>query len=100
ALFAAKTGANMVHMPYKGAGPALQAVFSGEVQFWSGPAPLPRPHIKAGGLRALAYNGAKRASFLPDVPTVLEQGVTGTEMPPSWHGVVAPAQLPPALVPH
>ena len=98
AVFAARTGANMVHVPYKGAGPALQAVVAGEVQVMFGTAPLAMPHIKAGRLRALAYNGAKRASFLPDVPTVTESGVTGTEMPPSWHGLLAPAKLPPAVL--
>jgi tripartite-type tricarboxylate transporter receptor subunit TctC len=98
AVFAARTGASMVHVPYKGAGPALQAVVSGEVQVMFGTAPLAMPHIKAGRLRALAYNGAKRASFLPDVPTVIESGVTGTEMPPSWHGLLAPAKLPPAVL--
>jgi tripartite-type tricarboxylate transporter receptor subunit TctC len=61
-------------------------------------APLGMPHIKAGRLRAIAYNGAKRASFLPDVPTVIESGVTGTDMPPSWHGLLAPARLPPAVL--
>jgi tripartite-type tricarboxylate transporter receptor subunit TctC len=98
AVFVARTGANMVHVPYKGAGPALQAVVSGEVQVMFGTAPLAMPHIKAGRLRALAYNGAKRASFLPDVPTVVESGVAGTEMPPSWHGLLAPAKLPPAVL--
>jgi tripartite-type tricarboxylate transporter receptor subunit TctC len=98
AVFVARTGANMVHVPYKGAGPALQAVVSGEVQVMFGTAPLAMPHIKSGRLRALAYNGPKRASFLPDVPTVVESGVTGTEMPPSWHGLLAPAKLPPAVL--
>jgi tripartite-type tricarboxylate transporter receptor subunit TctC len=98
AVFVARTRANMVHVPYKGAGPALQAVVSGEVQVMFGTAPLAMPHIKAGRLRALAYNGAKRASFLPDVPTVVESGITGTEMPPSWHGLLAPAKLPPPVL--
>lgn len=98
AVFAARTGANMVHVPYKGAGPALTAVVSGEIQVMFATAPLGLPHIKAGRLRAIAYNGAKRASFLPDVPTVVESGVTGTEMPPSWHGLLAPAKLPPPVL--
>ena len=98
AVFSARTGANMVHVPYKGAGPALQAVVSGEVQVMFGTAPLAMPHIKAGRLRALAYNGAKRASFLPDTPTVVESGVTGAEMPPSWHGLLAPARIAPAVL--
>jgi tripartite-type tricarboxylate transporter receptor subunit TctC len=98
ALFSIRTGANMVHVPYKGAGPALTAVVSGEVQLMFATAPLGMPHIKAGRLRAIAYNASRRASFLPDVPTVIESGVTGTEMPPSWHGLLAPARLPPAVL--
>ena len=98
AVFVARTGANMVHVPYKGAGPALTAVVSGEIQVMFATAPLGMPHIKSGRLRAIAYNGAKRASFLPDVPTVIESGVTGTDMPPSWHGLLAPAKLPAAVL--
>ena len=98
AVFVARTGTPMVHVPYKGAGPALTAVVSGEIQVMFATAPLGMPHIKAGRLRAIAYNGAKRASFLPDVPTVIESGVTGTDMPPSWHGLLAPAKLPPAVL--
>lgn len=98
AVFIARTGANMVHVPYKGAGPALTAVVAGEIQVMFATAPLGMPHIKAGRLRAIAYNGPRRASFLPDVPTVIESGVTGTDMPPSWHGLLAPAKLPPAVL--
>jgi tripartite-type tricarboxylate transporter receptor subunit TctC len=98
AVFVARTGANMVHVPYKGAGPALTAVVAGEVQVMFATAPLGMPHIKAGRLRAIAYNGPQRASFLPDVPTVIESGVTGTDMPPSWHGLLAPAKIPPAVL--
>lgn len=98
AVFTARTGSNMVHVPYKGAGPALTAVVAGEIQVMFATAPLGMPHIQAGRLRAIAYNGAKRASFLPDVPTVIESGVTGTDMPPSWHGLLAPAKLPPAVL--
>lgn len=98
AVFVARTKTNMVHVPYKGAGPALTAVVAGEVQVMFATAPLAMPHLKAGRLRAIAYNGAKRAAFLPDVPTVIESGVTGTDMPPSWHGLLAPAKLPPAVL--
>lgn len=94
AVFVTRTGINMVHVPYKGAGPALTALIAGEIQVMFATAPLGMPHIKAGRLRAIAYNSTRRASFLPDVPTVIESGVTGTEMPPSWHGVLAPARLP------
>jgi tripartite-type tricarboxylate transporter receptor subunit TctC len=98
AVFSAKTGANMVHVPYKGAGPALTGLLAGEIQVMFATAPLAMPHIKAGKLRAIAYNSTKRAAFLPEVPTVIESGVTGTEMPPSWHGMLAPAKLPPAVL--
>ncbi|MBI3041407.1 MAG: tripartite tricarboxylate transporter substrate binding protein [Betaproteobacteria bacterium] len=98
AVFAARTGANMVHVPYKGAGPALTALVAGEIQVMFATAPLGMPHITAGRARAIAYNGAKRASFLPDVPTMVESGVTGTDMPPSWHGLLSPAKLPPAVL--
>jgi tripartite-type tricarboxylate transporter receptor subunit TctC len=94
AVFAAKTGISMVHVPYKGAGPALTALVAGEVQMMFATAPLALPHIKSGKLRAIAYNSTRRAPFLPDVPTVIESGVTGTEMPSSWHGLLAPARLP------
>jgi tripartite-type tricarboxylate transporter receptor subunit TctC len=60
--------------------------------------PLSMPHIKSGKLRAIAYNHSRRASFLPEVPTVVESGLTGTEMPPSWHGMLAPAGLPPPVL--
>ena len=98
AVFNARTGADMVHVPYKGAGPALAALIAGEIQVMFATAPLSLPHIKSGKLRAIAYNSTRRASFLPDVPTVVESGVTGTEMPPSWHGMLAPARLPPATL--
>ena len=98
AVFNTRTGANMVHVPYKGAGPALTALIAGEIQVMFATAPLSMPHIKSGKLRAIAYNSTRRASFLPDVPTVVESGVSGTEMPPSWHGMLAPAKLPPATL--
>ena len=98
ALFNARAGTHMVHVPYKGAGPAITALLAGEIQVMFATAPLSLPHIKAGKLRAVAYNSAKRASFLPDVPTVIESGLSGTEMPPSWHGMLAPAKTPPAVL--
>lgn len=97
AVFNARTGASMVHVPYKGAGPALTAALSGEIQVMFATAPLSMPHIKSGKLRAIAYNSTRRAPFLPDVPTVVESGVTGTEMPPSWHGLLTSAKVPPAV---
>ena len=98
ALFNVRAGTQMVHVPYKGAGPAVTALLGGEIQVMFATAPLSLPHIRSGKLRAIAYNSVRRASFLPDVPTVIELGLTGTEMPPSWHGMLAPAKTPPAVL--
>jgi tripartite-type tricarboxylate transporter receptor subunit TctC len=93
-LFNFRAGTKIVHVPYKGAGPAITALLSGEIQVMFATPPLSLPHIRAGKLRALAYNQGRRAAFLPDVPTMVESGLSGTEMPPSWHGMLAPAKLP------
>ncbi len=98
ALFNSRAGTSMVLVPYKGAGPAITALLAGEIQVMFATPPLSMPHIKSGKLRAIAYNHTRRASFLPDVPTIIESGLTGTEMPPSWHGMLAPAKLPPVVL--
>ena len=98
ALFNVRAGTSMIHVPYKGAGPAITALLAGEIQVMFATPPLSMPHIKAGKLRAIGYNHTRRASFLPDVPTIVESGLAGTEMPPSWHGMLAPAKLPPAVL--
>lgn len=98
ALFNLRAGTQMVHVPYKGAGPAITALLGGEIQVMFATAPLSLPHIRSGKLRAIAYNSVRRASFLPDVPTVIESGLKGTEMPPSWHGMLAPARTPSAVI--
>ena len=98
ALFNARTGAGMVHVPYKGAGPAITALIAGEIQVMFVTTTLGLPHISAGRIKVLAYNHPKRASFMPEVPTMIEAGVTGTEMDASWHGLFAPARTPPAVL--
>lgn len=98
ALFNARAGTNMVHVPYKGAGPAITALMQGEIQVMFVTTTLGLAQIRAGRIRALAYNGPKRAAFLPEVPTMSEAGVSGTEMEASWHGIFAPAKTPPAVV--
>ena len=98
ALFNARTGTNLVHVPYKGAGPAITALIGGEIQVMFVTTTLGLPHIRAGRIRVLAYNHPKRASFLPEVPTMIEAGVPGTEMDASWHGLFAPARTPPAVL--
>jgi len=98
ALFSARAGIEMVHVPYKGAGPAITALMAGEVQVMMATPPLSLPNIRSGKLRALAYNHPTRAAFLPEVPTMIESGVKGMEMDASWHGMLGPARMPPAVV--
>ena len=99
AMFATRTGIDAVHTAYKGSGPALTALLSGEIQFMFITPPLSMPYITAARLRALAYTGSKRAPFLPDLPTMTEAGVAGMELDAmSWYGVFAPARTPSAIV--
>lgn len=97
ALFEMKAGVPMLHVPYKGGGPALTAVVSGEVQVHFPAASVGIPQVKAGRVRALAFTGAKRLAALPDVPTVGET-VPGYVADAGWHAVFAPAKTPPAVV--
>ena len=97
-LFAAKAGIDLLHVPYKGGGPAVIAVIGGEVQLHF-PAPaVGIPHVKAGRLKGLGFTGAKRLTALPDVPTVAEAAIPGFLADAGWHGVFAPAKTPPAIV--
>ena len=97
ALFNIRSGLDMVHVPYKGAGPAIAALLGGEVQVMMATPPLSMAHLKSGKLRALAYNHSSRSKALPDVPTMVEAGVTGTDMDASWHGLFAPVKTPAAI---
>jgi len=97
-LFKARTGARMEHVPYKGAGPAIAALLSGEIQAMIMTPPLSLGHIRAGKIRALAYTHTSRASFLPDVPTMREAGISGMEVDGGWYGLFAPGGTPPAIV--
>jgi tripartite-type tricarboxylate transporter receptor subunit TctC len=99
ALFNARAGTDIVHVPYKGAGQAIGALLSGEVSMMMLTTPLGLPHIQSGKVKPLAYTGAHRASFLPDVPTMAEAGLPSMTLDAmSWYGLLAPAKTPQALV--
>jgi tripartite-type tricarboxylate transporter receptor subunit TctC len=97
ALFSRAAGIKMLHVPYKGGGPASAACISGEVQVHFPAASVGLPHHKAGRLRAIAFTGAKRLESLPDVPTIGET-VKGFVFDSGWHGVFAPAGTPAPIV--
>jgi tripartite-type tricarboxylate transporter receptor subunit TctC len=96
-LFKAMTGVDMVHVPYKGAQPALTDVIAGQAQLMFATSASVIPYIKAGRLRALAVTTAQRSGTVPELPTVSEAGVPGFEAI-TWHGVVVPAATPRPLV--
>ena len=96
-LFKSMTGIEMVHVPYKGAPPAMIDLLAGQVALTFATAPSAVPHVKAGKLRALGVSTAQRITALPDVPTIAEAGVPGFEASGS-NGLVGPAGLPPAIV--
>ena len=98
ALFNARAGTNMVHVPYKGGGPAVGALLGGEIQVMFANASLAFAHIKAGKLRALGVTGRNRLAYLPDVPILTEAGVSGMEIDAGWFGLFAPANVPAEIV--
>jgi len=96
-LFKAMAGVDMVHVPYKGAQPALTDLIAGQVQVMFATSASVIPYIKAGRLRALAVTTARRSPAVPELPTVSEAGVPGFESV-TWHGVVVPAGTPAELI--
>jgi tripartite-type tricarboxylate transporter receptor subunit TctC len=96
--FNARAGVRMLHVPYKGAGPALIALVSGEVQVMAVPPVIALPQIKAGRLRPLGYSGAKRLPVIADVPTIAEAGLPGFQIDTGWHAWFAPARTPAHIV--
>jgi tripartite-type tricarboxylate transporter receptor subunit TctC len=91
------TGIDVVHVPYKGAGPSLTAVLSGEIQMNVSSPASTISYIKAGRLRALARTGAKRSESMPDLPTVAESGYPGFQVL-QWYGLVVPGATPKHVV--
>lgn len=96
-LFKAETGTFLLHIPYRGAGPAKSDLLAGQVHVMLDNLPGSLPQIRAGQLRALALSAPRRLPDLPDVPTFGELGLHGSNQP-TWFGLVAPAGTPPALV--
>jgi tripartite-type tricarboxylate transporter receptor subunit TctC len=96
-LFKKRAGVDMVHLPYKGGGPAAAAVLAGEAQVIFGSVASSMPHVKAGKLRALATTGAKRSKVAPDLPTIAESGFPGFDVS-SWYAFLVPAKTPAAVV--
>jgi len=96
-LFKVMTGTDLVHVPYKGAAPAMIDLIAGHVQVSFPTIGGGLPHAQAGRLRALATTGAKRPLAAPDLPTMMEAGVPGYEAT-NWFGTAVPAKTPPAIV--
>ncbi|VCU71445.1 Tripartite tricarboxylate transporter family receptor [Pigmentiphaga humi] len=96
-LLKRKAGVDIVHVPYKGAAPALNDLLAGHIPMMFDNLPALLPHIRAKSINAVAVAGAQRAKALPDVPTIAESGLAGFEAS-AWFGLVAPAKTPPAVL--
>ncbi len=96
-LFSMLAGVKMTHIPYKGGGPAMADLLGGQLSLLIEAMPLTLPHVKSGGVRAIAISGAKRAPSLPDTPTFEELGLRDYEMA-TWTGMWVPAGTPKEVV--
>ena len=90
-------GVNIVHIPYKGGGPAIVDLIGGQIHMAFSSVPAVLPHIKAGRLNALGVGSAKRSPSLPNIPTIAEAGVPGYEYT-TWYGIFAPVRTPRPVV--
>ena len=97
ALFEVQAGVEMQHIPYKGGGPALNDVIGGQVPVFFGSVASTKQHVDSGKLNALAVTGKKRASSMPNIPTMAEAGVPSYEVY-EWNAVFAPAATPAPIV--
>ncbi|MEO5701363.1 MAG: tripartite tricarboxylate transporter substrate binding protein [Casimicrobiaceae bacterium] len=95
--FVSSAGIQVVHVPFKGGAEAMLEVIAGRVDFFLGPVALVLPHIRDGKLRALAVNGSRRSTLLPDVPTFREAGIKEAEYP-IWFALFVPAKTPSNIV--
>lgn len=96
-IFGSMAGVKIVHVPYKGSGPALTDLLAGQVQMMFSTMPAVLPHVRSGRLRGLAVTCAQRSKSVPDLPTVSESGVPGYDVV-TWYGVMAPARTPPPVI--
>jgi tripartite-type tricarboxylate transporter receptor subunit TctC len=96
-LFKTMAGIDMSHVPYKGGGPALNALLAGEIQVMFTAMGGVIPHVKAGRVRALGVTGTKRALAAPDIPTIAEAGVPGYDVT-GWYGLAGPARIPGPII--
>ncbi|WP_157269041.1 Bug family tripartite tricarboxylate transporter substrate binding protein [Azohydromonas aeria] len=95
-LFKQQAGVDAVHVPYRGAAPALQDLLAGQIDYYFDPA-TGFSHIREGRARLLAVTGTRRSPFFPDAPTLTEVGIKGVELG-NWFGLFAPAATPPEVV--
>lgn len=96
-LFKTMAGVNLTHIPYKGGGPAMLDVMSGQVEITFGTLIQALPHIRSGKLKALGVGSLKRSAALPEIPTIAESAVPGYDAS-MWWGVLSPAGLPAPIV--
>jgi len=96
-LFKSMANVDMLHVPYKGMGPAISDLLGGQIDLMFAPAQAAMPNVKAGKLKVLAVTSLKRSVALPDIPTVAESGLPGFDAV-GWFGLFAPAATPPEVV--
>jgi tripartite-type tricarboxylate transporter receptor subunit TctC len=96
-LFANDTGIKLLHVPYKGTGPAVTDLLGGRIDLMFAPGPVVQQFVASGQLKALGVTDTQRSKFYPDVPTVSESGVPGYESV-GWFGLLAPPNTPPEIV--
>ncbi len=96
-LFKTMTSIDLLHVPYKGGGPAVTALISGEAAIGFATAPSVLPQVRSGKLRALAVTSARRSASAPELPTIAESGVPGYDSN-TWYGVLAPRRTPAPVI--
>ena len=96
-LFNVMAGVKLVHVPYKGGGPAMTDLVGGQVQLVFATTASAIPHIKAGRLKGIAVTTIRRSALLPETPTISEAGLTGFDAN-NWYGIVVPARTPRAII--